>query len=278
MEVLINKSGYLNYHAGDEVPVFPFRGEVILATDPGKTNMAVTIGTPDGVILTILQFRAGGYKNDNSEYCHDFKVFLSTYLRDCQVVVFGIEAAISKEGMNYHRSSMVLTEIRANLIDLSYQLTGKKAFEVNNWSWKYAMLPDGLRGQHEKGSAILLSNVYQAYGNADVTDSICIYRYVVQKEGTAFYSINPVDIEEPLAPYRIMITTPSAMAKNCRRCIYNQQLGLESNVAYAINRTTERVVFTVPASVLTLADIYKHLCSITSLPATETVEVYAERC
>lgn len=278
MEVYINKNGYLNYHAGDPVPPFLFRGDIILATDPGKTNMAVTIGTPDGVVLTILQFRAPGYANDNSDYCHDFKVFLTEYLKECNVIVFGIEAAISKQGMNHHRSAMVLTEIRANLIDLAYQFTGRKAFEVNNWSWKYAMLPDGMRGQHEKGSARLLSDVYAVYGNADVTDSICIYKYVVQKEGNPYYSVNPVETEKPLVPYRVVISVPSQMASRCRRCIYNYNLSLDDNVAYAINRTTERVVFTVPASVLTLEDVYKHLCSFLTMPAVETVEVYAERC
>lgn len=278
MEVYINKSGYLDYHAGKDVPEFPYHGDVVLATDPGKTNMAITIGTPDGTILTILQFRAGGYKNDNSEYCHDFKVFLTTYLKDCNVTIFGIEAAISKQGMNFHRSSMVLTEIRANLIDLAYQLTGRKAFEVNNWSWKYAILPDGMRGQHEKGSARFMPDVYNAYGNADVTDSICIYKYVILKEGNPYYTINPIGTEQPLAKYRVLINSPSKLADTCRRCIYNHNLSLDDNLTYAVNRTPEMVVFTVPASTLTLEDIYKHVCSFSTMPAADMVEVYAKRC
>lgn len=278
MQVLVNTSSIFDWRAGQPVPEFPFRGDVIVATDPGKTNMAMTIGTPDGTILTILQFRAPGYAHDNSDYCHDFKSFLTAYLANCNVTVFAIEAAISKEGMNFHRSSMVLTEIRANLIDLSYSMTGRKAFEVNNWSWKYAILPDGMRGQHEKGSATFLPEVYHAYGNADVTDSICIYRYAVSKVGNPSYTIRPDRVEETSHEYLIkLIPRDCILTRTSRKFVYNPDLSIEANLNYAVNRTTQRVYADIPIELLSIEDIYKYAMLFKSYEEHPQVEVIALR-
>lgn len=256
MQVQINLSLPFEYHVGMPVPLFPFHGDVVLATDPSKTNMAITIGTPSGVRLEILQFRAPGSAYDNSEYCVDFVHFLREHLKTCTIVTFGIEAAISKNGMNHHRSSMVLTEIRANLISLSYDLTGKKPIEVNNWSWKAAILPEGMRGQHEKGSTRFLPEVYQTYGNDDVTDSICIYMWLIRK----FYPyaselLSPDKSEKPLAPYQVTITP---YAPNGVVAVYNPALSFDDNCAFCINRTWKVCVFDVSLDNIPLEEIYKH--------------------
>lgn len=278
MEILVNTNSRFDYHAGYKVPEFPYKGDVICATDPGKTNMAFTIGTPDGTILTILQFRAPGYANDNSDYCHDFKTFIEEYLKDCRVVTFAIEAAISKQGMNFHRSSMVLTEIRANLIDLAYRLTGHKAFEVNNWAWKYAILPDGMRGQHEKGSTRFLPKVYDLYGNADVTDSICIYKYAVLKVGNPYYAISPDAIEETSHVYKTkLVPAGTILTQHARRFNYNANLTIEQNLNYAVNRTPERVYAHIPLDCLSLDDIYKYAMLFKTLEQCQQVEVVALR-
>lgn len=278
MEVQINLDRPFWYEAGHPVPEFPYRGHVMLATDPGKTNMAITIGTIFGVRLGIVQFRAGGYKNDNSAYCHDFKVFLTEYLKNCTVDVMAIEAAISKKGMNHHRSAMVLTEIRANLIDLSYSLTGKKAFEVNNWSWKYAVLPDGMRGQHEKGSTTFLPALYQQYGNADVTDSVCIYTYAFQKVGDPNYIIFPECVEEPIRTYDMVLAPKGTGAKlKARYFQYNRTLTLKQNLDAATNRTWEPVFMEVPTDVLSLEDVYGHARMFSPGCETGKLEVLALR-
>lgn len=278
MTVVINHETTIQYRAGGHVPKFKYRGNVILATDPGKTNMAVTIGTPDGTILTILQFRAPGFENNNSDYCHDFKAFLTEYLKDCHVETLAIEAAISKQGMNFHRSSFVLTEIRANLIDLAYQLTGKKAYEINNWSWKYAILPDGMRGQHEKGSARFLPGLFDLYGNADVTDSVCIYKYAIQKIGNPYYLISPEEVEEPMHEYRtLLVPAGGGLTKNASKFLYNPKLTLKANLDYATNRTSANVYAQVDPANLTLEEIYGSAAMFKSLMDAQRMEVVALR-
>lgn len=278
MEVQIDLRTPFTYHAGDKVPDFKFRGDVILTTDPGKTNMAIVIGTVFGVRLAILQFRAPGYANDNSTYCHDFKTFLKEYLKNCRVAVFAIEAAISKKGMNHHRSSMVLTEIRANLIDLAYSLTGDKAIEVNNWSWKYAILPDGMRSQTEKGSTRFLPTLYGQYGNADVTDSVCIYQYAVEKFGSKNYTIIPNEPETCLWSYRyLVVPTGFGKMRKARKFYWNPGLTLAENISYALNRTTENVYAEVPVESISLEDIYGHASMFNVHKMSPNVEVLALR-
>lgn len=277
MQVQINLNPPFEYHLGQEIPKFPFKGDLVVAVDPGKTNMAMVVGTPFGTQLCVLQFRAPGRAYDNSEYCHDFKDFLTHYFADCNIICFGIEKAISKKGMNFHVSSMTLTEIRANLIDLAYTLTGKKPLEVNNWSWKYAILPDGMRSQSEKGSARFLPEVFRAYGNADVTDSICIYRYLISHHCTESV-IFPNRKEEPLAPYRVYVLPKgSKVAEGARRFNYEPQLSLKDNCTFFSNRTWEKGAALTTVENLTLEDIYTYARGFSQLTSKDPVEVVVVR-
>lgn len=278
MQVQINLGQPFEYSAGAHVPRFGFLGDVVLVTDPGKTNMAMVIGTPQGTQLAILQFRAPGSAYDTSDYCRDFKAFLREYLCNCSITTFGIEKAISKRGMNHHHSSMVLTEIRANLIDLAYELTGRKPLEINNWSWKYAILPDGYRSQSEKGSSRFLADVFSKYGNADVTDAICMYRYV-QKMSPAEYPLKPDAVEKPLSEYKVQLRPLGfPMPPLSRKFVYEPGLTLDQNCAYFTNRTWERGVATLPVSALSLEDIYAHAAGFTVDNSTPTIEVVVVRC
>lgn len=277
MQVQINLNPPFEYRAGQKLKPFNFCGDIVLATDPGKTNMAMTVGTPFGTQLCILQFRAPGSTYDTSDYCHDFKDFLSRYFEGCRFAHFGIEQAISKKGMNHHHSSMVLTEIRANLIDLAFDLTGEKPLEINNWSWKYAILPDGMRSQSEKGSSRFLSDVYAKYGNADVTDAICMYRYIIEKK-CGPYVIIPNHSEAPLSTYKAFLVPPgSKVAAKARRFQYEKGLSLEENCAFFINRTWERGVATLDVDALSLEDIYAHATGFVPGNSGKAVEVVVVR-
>lgn len=280
MEVQINLDAPFMYAAGGKVPAFGYKGDLVVTTDPGKRNMAMVVGTVFGTRLAILQFRAPGRDNSNSAYCHDFKCFLREYLKGCRVHAFVIEEAISKKGMNHHYSSMVLTEIRANLIDLSFELTGKEAIQVNNWSWKFAILPDGYRSQSEKGSARYFRDIYAQYGNADVTDSIAIFCYAVQKFCPPQFAIVPDALapEVPVAQFNYRLFPAGfPIPRDARRFHYEQGLTLQQNLAYFINRTWERGVATVPVESLTMEDIYEHAVGFTPTNAGKTLEVVCLR-
>ena len=277
MQVQINLNAPFEYKAGQKIKPFDFCGDIVLATDPGKTNMAMAVGTPFGTQLCILQFRAPGSAYDTSDYCHDFKDFLSRYFAGCKFSYFGIEQAISKRGMNHHHSSMVLTEIRANLIDLAYSLTGSKPLEINNWAWKYAILPDGMRSQSEKGSIRFLPEIYKKYGNADVTDAICMYRYIIEKH-CGPYVIFPNRSEKALAPYKVLIVPPgSKVASTARRFQYEKSLSLAENCTFFANRTWEKGVATVDVDALSLDDIYSHAIGFVPGNSGKAVEVVVVR-
>lgn len=254
MIVQINLESPFEYTTGDSTPSFGFCGNLVIAVDPGKTNMAMVVGTPGGTRLAILQFRAPGRSYDNSTYCHDFKSFLLDFLGQGTVVKFGIEAAISKRGMNHHQSSMVLTEIRANLIDLSLQMTGTKPQEINNWSWKAAILPDGMRSQSEKGSIRFLPDLYALYGNADVTDAVCMFEYVTRRGAAEWYVI-PSKAEPPLSKFSMRILSKMS-ARTSRRFSYTPSLSVRDNCIYYINRTWEIGHMIVPVAAFTLQEIY----------------------
>ena len=64
MQVQINLNAPFEYKAGQKIKPFDFCGDIVLATDPGKTNMAMAVGTPFGTQLCILQFRAPGSAYD----------------------------------------------------------------------------------------------------------------------------------------------------------------------------------------------------------------------
>lgn len=257
MKVQINLSSPFEYTAGDVTPKFGFKGDILVAVDPGKTNMAMTVGTPDGTRLCILQFRAPGSGYDTSDYCHDFKDFLSHYLGGCNILTFGIESAISKRGMNHHHSSFVLTEIRANLIDLAYTLTGRRPLEINNWSWKHAILPDGYRSQSEKGSARYYSDVYKVYKNADVTDSLCMYDFIVQKYHGS-YAIIPDAEESPLCDYDVKILPLGCARGKARKFVYSSNLSIEANATYFANRTWELGIAVVNIEDLSIEAFYRY--------------------
>lgn len=179
--------------------------------------------------------------------------------------------------MNHHHSSMVLTEIRANLIDLAYSLTGQKPLEINNWAWKYAILPDGMRSQSEKGSTRFLPEIYKRYGNADVTDAICMYRYIIEKQ-CGPYVIFPNRAEKALAPYKaFLVPSGSKMASTARRFQYEKSLSLEENCTFFANRTWERGVASVDVSSLSLEDIYGRAIGFVPSNSRETVEVVVVR-
>jgi len=237
MLVTIDTHAPFWYTIGDAVLPLQIKGEVVVVIDPGKTNMAVLVGDKLGHIYALLQLSGKGGDVDCSAYCREFKEFLKQYLVNVKVEYAGIEAAISKKGVGFHRSSLVLTEIRAELISLFYDIHGKKPVEINNWTWKFSILPDGMRSQSEKGSMRFLQDFYYMYGSADATDVICMYMYVL-KENYAGYAYECKKDDYTIAKFNYSLY-PSFILNGQQRNMfkYNPELTLEENAQYMANRS-----------------------------------------
>jgi hypothetical protein len=208
---------------------------VVVAVDPGKTNMAVVIGHPAGVIYAIIQMSSPGRENDATTYCMEFKRFFRQFLANVKIHDVGIEAVISKRGLNYHHSAKVLHEIRSQLIDVFYADFNKRPREINNWAWKSYVLPEGYRGRSEKGSTRWFQDIYTLYGTSDVTDAIGIFQFTIKDHKYSF-PLRCTRPEERLFDTQIRFLydkTPVA-----REFEYNSELSVFSNAVYYTNRST----------------------------------------
>ena len=201
------------FQHGDTVPSLDYTGEVVVAIDPSKTNCALVVGDPGGYILSIVEMSGNNWRvgpvEDTTQYCSEVKEFITKHLAGAKVVKAGLEKAITKRGMEHHHSNMVLTEIRGAILNLFWEVYGfrNNEVEVNNWSWKHAILPEGYRSQSEKGSKRYFSQYlndksYVYYFEADVTDCLCIYKYLI-RDCKDTYTIACRAAEEPLKKFNI---------------------------------------------------------------------------
>lgn len=181
MLIVENNAKTYTWEYGDAVTPVNYFGEVVIAIDPSKTNMAVFLGTPSGEPISAIEFsgnnRRRGPAMDTTQYCFEVRKFLTEYLQNVSVYLVGIEQAITKQGNKYHHSDMVLKEIRGAILNYFLEEYGVKVIEVNNWSWKFAVLPEGYRGKFDKGSKKFFErNMPQSpftyYFEADMTDCI----------------------------------------------------------------------------------------------------------
>lgn len=265
MLVVEKNTTFVNWSIGTPVRPMDYAGEVIIAFDPSKTNMAMVIGTPDGNILNNLEFsgnnRSKGPVMDTTDYCMEVRSFLTQYLANTQIFMVGVEQAIQKKGNEFYRSSMVLTEIRGNLLNYFQEQFDVKPIEINNWSWKFAVLPEGYRSKFEKGSKKwFLRNMpdspYAYYYEADMTDCICIYWYMVNKmcSGYSCYcnKYEPCNIKYDMT----IVPDDSHITDGIREVIYNPVFSLEENLGYYVNRIMGTFYMKAPIDMISIEDAY----------------------
>ena len=265
MLVVEQNTTFINWHIGDDVHPLEFAGDVVVAFDPSKSNMAMVLGTPDGTVLNVLEFsgnnRKRGPVQDTTEYCAEVRAFLASYLAKCNLYMVGVEQAIMKKGNNYYHSQMVLTEIRGNLLNFFREQFGISVIEVNNWSWKSAILPEGYRGQFQKGSKkyfrdYLPDSPYNLYFEADVTDCICIYWYLC-KNRCASYALYCNRIEQSLTGFEYTyVPQDSAVCDKLQEVQYNPLFSFEDNLAYYTNRILNTFYFVIDCDKVPIADVY----------------------
>lgn len=272
---------------GSEIHPLEYGGDIVIAFDPSKTNMAMVIGTPTGTVLNILEFSGNNRKRgpamDTTQYCAEVRSFLAEYLKSANIYLVGVEQAVMYKGMQHYHSQMVLTEIRGNLLNFFREQLLITVIEVNNYSWKSAILPQGYRGQHQKGSKkyfedYLPDSPYTRYFEADVTDCLCIYQYLCSTRCNS-YSLYCNRIEQSLTGYSYsFVPVDSTVGAELQDVVFNKMFSLDDNLAYYTNRLLGSFCMQVDMSVINISDIYgKSLCFSESNLQDSKVKVVAVR-
>lgn len=267
-----------NWHVGDSVTPLNYFGEVVIVFDPSKSNTAVLISTPEKLaladfrynrpktVLKALEFsgnnRKRGPVEDTTVFCHEIRQFLTELLSNVRLYVVAIEQAITKKGAKEnHYTNMTLTEIRANLLNYFLEKYNVHVTEINNWAWKFAVLPDGFRGKFEKGSKKLFvqcfpTSPFTSYFEADMTDCVCILIYVLNNLCNN-YTVFCTTAEPKLAEYTFLYTYANRTGLDSIPCVTcNPQFTLEENLNYYTNRMMGTYRMLVDADFLRLEDIY----------------------
>ena len=282
-----NKYQY-SWSLHDAVKPLNYRGETVIVFDPSKTNMAVIIGTPTGEVLNQFEFsgnnRRRGPTMDTTQYCLEVRTFLERYLGTCSIYLAATEATIEKKGASYYKSNLVLTEIRASILGFFKEKYNIDCIEVNNWTWKHAILPEGYRSQKEKGSKRFLAEHFPGLGvhtyfEADMSDAVCIYWYCVQTLCKS-YSLLCNRIEHCTFEYEYTIVPTDTLAGYTDMSVtYNDRFSVADNLAYYVNRIRIPFGMDVPVTVITQDEVYGHarLFCLHNISDRE-VRVVARRC
>lgn len=268
MLVVEQNTTTVQWSRGDTVHPLEYAGDVVIVIDPSKTNCAIVLGTPQKQILNILEFsgnnRGRGPAMDTTLYCEELRCFLREYLQNCNLYTVGIEQAILPEGKSAHyHSTMVLTEIRGALLNFFMEEFNIKVNEINNWSWKAAVLPDGYRSKYEKGSKRffeehMADTPYAHYFEADVTDCICIFWYLCDHYCSK-YSLYCNRVEKSLSGFSFtFVPFNSGVTDGMQEVIYNPRYSLEDNIAYYTNRILNTFCLEMDVVDVPISSVYGH--------------------
>lgn len=270
MLIVIENQQYLEWHVGNPVTPLPYNGEVVVVFDPSKTNMAMIICTPMGNDLAHIEFsgnnRRKGPAEDTTVYCYEVRAFLQEFLCNCRVYMAALEEVITVKGKKQnHFTNKTLTEIRSNLLGFFLERYGIKAIEVNNWSWKFATLPEGYRSPFEKGSKKYFlryfpNSPFSHYFEADMTDCICIRTFVIE-HFCKNYTIYCTAPEEKLADYTFSFISTSRQLPNEKTVLYNPNCTLVENMNYYANRMFGAFTMVVDTEDVDVEMFYGHSLS-----------------
>lgn len=268
MLVVYHNEYSVDWHIGHIVEPLDYTGDVVISIDPSKTNMAMYIQTPNKEPIDAIEFsgnnRRRGPAMDTTVFCQELRSFLTTYLSKVNIYLVGVEQALTyKAEKANHITNMVLTEIRSNILNFFLEHFNIRVIEVNNWAWKFAVLPEGYRGKYEKGSKLWFTHAmpdspYSKYFEADMTDCICIGWFLVDTHcgGYSMFcnKVEPCTVKYNYAFYPLK----RGLLDNLREVKYNQIFSLQENLCYYVNRIKGTFTLLVDVESLDVADIYGH--------------------
>lgn len=266
MLIVEQNTTYVNWSIGDYVRPMAYTGDVVVTIDPSKTNTALVIGTPEKRILNILEFsgnnRGRGPVMDTTVFCEQLRQFLTTYLQNVNLYAVGVEKTILPRGKKAHYHSVtVLNEIRSTLLSFFFEVFNVHVIEINNWSWKAAVLPEGYRSMNEKGSKRFFiehmsDTPYANYYEADVTDCICMFWYMCSTH-CQNYSVFCNRVEQSFTGFKYtFFPIDSNVCENLREVIFNERFSLEDNLAFYSNRLLGPFCLEVSSDVINIDEVY----------------------
>lgn len=270
MLLVIENEQFLTWHVGNPVTPLPYWGEVVIVFDPSKTNMAMVVSTPDGTQLAHVEFsgnnRRNGPVDDTTVYCYEVRMFLQQFLKNCRVYLAAVEEALTVKGeKSNHYTNKTLMEIRANILSFFLETYGIKVIEINNWAWKFDVLPEGFRGKYEKGSKKYFlkyfpDSRFSHFFEADMTDVMCILQYVIRHfcNNYTLYCNQP---EEKLSEYSYLFAEAGREFPNERSVLCNPNYSLVENMNYYANRIFGVFTMVVNAEDVDVSMFYNHSLS-----------------
>jgi len=247
------------------MPIFE-REKVVIGIDSSKSNTALGISTIDGKehYIELNGKYDGTSKEDTLFLCKKQRDALSVLFRGSKPTIVGIEDIITTDtkgkeaGISYHESRFKITAVFMSIITF-FQDTFKITPElVPNQAWKAGILPEEFRKRkYAKGSLAYFQSINSPYGNCsdDVTDSICILRYL-KKVHNVLDIIPITDIVVPRSKKSLAIVPVRCKVKDELVFKYNNLFTFEQNISFMSNFVHDRSAVTevetalVPSSVL----------------------------
>ena len=265
------------YHKDMSLPPIRHDKPVIVVVDPGKTNMAMLVGDLYGKYVEIIELSGTGCSTD--EYCRDFTEFVTDMLREVDIIrCFQEETVLPKKRdkehggylpQNYY-SADTLSEIKGSLRQLSFSLTGEKAYMINNKTWKHDILPKEYRGNNVgKGSYLWLSSINPAFKRFkhDVTDVFCMYLHALKVYDTTVTIKCDCDydnIKGEVLDYEFIDSDFIDWDDKCKEFEYNQECSLYSNIKFFKDRSPKVGYAPVDINWFSNKELFKHCKDLTT--------------
>lgn len=236
-------------------------GPIIIAIDPSKSGMGITIGRPSGEIVYFLEFSGTGL--DTTQYCLEFKYFLAQFIKDAELIALCYEQMVVVKSNNKNFSYVaidVLNEIQSYIKLFYTELKHNKneLYPINNQVWKHAILPKEYRIKNlkEKGSKLYLETISDYFKNVsnNITDSYCIFMYYITTLMT-HQDIYPIREETNLRAIAY-ICTEDTIPENAKQFKYNPKISVEGNMGYVANRCLDACYADI-TQLLAVKDVYR---------------------
>lgn len=247
---------------------------IFISIDSSKSNSAMVVGTPGGVVLDDYEFNGAGGEVDVYDLCRDIRKQLRLLFKGAIIEAVGIEDIITKNGyhkggdyhpnmgLDVHQSRAKITAVFNNFIFAFEEFYGIRPITINNWEWKSDILPEQYRTrEHHKGSQDYLIGISPKWigRSDDVTDAVCIFMHMNNTiKYTEVRDLTGTDICTVKYVCRIAPTTVKLEDGRFVKFEIHNDDSIEHNIATVANRITQNQIgyLELNTDQLTIEQIY----------------------